>query len=67
MLSLNINETKFLCLYRIIIIIIIMEISTTPYLLKILQPKACTKAIQQYHHTHTHTHTCTHTLTHVII
>ena len=63
MLSLNINETKFLCLYRIIIIIIIMEISTAPYLLNILRPKVRTKAIQatisshRHRHIHTHKHT----------
>ena len=60
-----------------VIIIIIMEISRAPYLSKILQPKARTKAIQttitsQRHthahtRTHTHTHTHTHPLTHVII
>ena len=54
-----------------IIMIMIMEISTAPYLLKILQPKARTKAIQTTvtsHactrarvHTHTHTHTLSHT------
>ena len=64
-------------------IIIIMEISTAPYLIKILQPKARTKTIQTtitshrrthtqtHRHTHTHTHTRAraraHTLTHVII
>ena len=49
-----------------------MEISTAPYLLKILQPKARTKVIQititshTYTHTHinTHTHTHTHTQSH---
>ena len=58
------------------IIIIIIEISTAPYLLKILQPKARTKAIpatisshrqtnrQTHTHIHTHTHTRTHTLSH---
>ena len=50
-------------------IIIIMEISTVPYLLKNLQPKAHTKAIQTTittHRrtcTHTHTHACTHAYT----
>ena len=56
-----------------ILLIIIMEISTAPYLLKILQPKACTKVIQttitsHRHtdaHTHTHTHTHVHTHTHI--
>ena len=56
------------------IIIIIMEISTAPYLLKILQPKAGTKAIpttisshrqtNRQTHTHIHTHTHTHAHTH---
>ena len=47
-----------------------MEISTVPYILKILQPKARTKAIQttttshRHRHTHTHMHTHTHTRTH---
>ena len=49
-----------------------MEISTAPYLLKVLQPKARTKVIQttitSHTHTHTHTraraHTHTHTHTH---
>ena len=46
-----------------------MEISTAPYLLNILQPKAHTKAIQtitshRHTHTNTHTHTYTHTHTH---
>ena len=47
-----------------------MEISTAPYLLKVLQPKARTKVIQttiaSHTHTraHTHTHTHTHTRTH---
>ena len=59
----------------------IMEISTAPYLLKILQPKAPTKAIQatlsSHRHRHTqtdrqtdrqtHTHTQTHTQTHAHI
>ena len=45
---------------------IIMEISAAPCLLKVLQPKACTKAIQTTitSHTHTHTHTRTQTHTH---
>ena len=55
-----------------IIMIIIMEISTVPYLLKNLQPKAHTKAIQTTitthrrtcTHTHTHTHTCMHARIH---
>ena len=49
-------------------IIIIMKISTAPYLLKMLQPKARTKAIQttitSHRHTHAHTHTHQHTHTH---
>ena len=45
------------------LMIIIMEISTAPYLLKILQPKAHTKAIQTTitSHRHTHMHTLSHT------
>ena len=53
-------------IYLIIIIIIMMETSTAPYLLKILQPKARTKAIQTTitsHNTHTYAHTHTHTHT----
>ena len=48
------------------VLIIMMEISTAPYLLKMLQPKARTKAIQTAltSHTHTHAHTHTHTHTH---
>ena len=53
---------------HIILIIIIMDISTAPYLLKILQPKVRTKAIQttitSHRHTHAHTHTHTHTHSH---
>ena len=57
-----------------------MEISTASYLLKILQPKVCTKAMQatisshrqtdrqtdrqKHTHTHTHAHTHTHMLSH---
>ena len=48
--------------------IIVMEIPTAPYLLKFLQPKASTKAIQttitSHRHTHTHTHTHTRARTH---
>ena len=49
-------------------IIIKMEISTAPYLLKILQPKARTNAIQttitSHRHTRTHRHTRARTHTH---
>ena len=41
-------------------VIIIMEISTAPYLLRILQPKAYTKAIQTTITSHRHTHTLSH-------
>ena len=48
-------------------IIIIMEISTAPYLLKILQPVALTKVIQttitSHRHRHRHRRAHTHTLT----
>ena len=58
-----------------IIMIMIMEISTAPYLLKILQPKARTKAIQTTvtshactrARVHTHTHTHSHTRHHLRI
>ena len=48
------------------VLIIIIEISTAPYLSKILQPKARTKAIQTpiTFHTPTRAHTHTHTLSH---
>ena len=45
-------------LWRLLFVIIriIMVISTAPYLLKIVQPKARTKAIQTTSQTHTHMH-----------
>ena len=47
-----------------IITMIIMEISTAPCLLKILQPKARTKVIQATTSSHRHTDTPMHTHTH---